>query len=66
MPIIDEMAAKHASKLLRLTRLNAVPAPYDPILQLQESLFQQRKAGEIDDTWVMLQVRAISCTQRDC
>lgn len=42
--------------VLRVTQLNAVPAAYAPILRLQELLFEQRKAGLIPDTLLMLEV----------
>ncbi len=45
-----------ASRLLRVTRLNALPAAYFPILQLQELLFEQRRKGLIPDTLLQLQV----------
>lgn len=42
--------------ILRVTKLNAVPAGYQAIMALQEAIFQQRKVGAIEDTMLMLQV----------
>ena len=41
---------------IRVTEFNRVPALYTNVLELQESLFAQRKANLIDDTLLVLQV----------
>lgn len=48
--------ASAVQRLLRITALNAVPAAYDPILRLQELLFEQRRQGLIPDTLLQLEV----------
>lgn len=46
--------------LLRVTRLNDVPAGYKVIMALQDVLFQQRKLDQIADTMLLLQVSPAS------
>jgi hypothetical protein len=42
--------------LLRVTRLNVIPASYAPVLELQKLLWEQRKQDLIDDTLLILEV----------
>jgi rRNA pseudouridine-1189 N-methylase Emg1 (Nep1/Mra1 family) len=44
-------------QIIRITEFNRVPALYTSVLELQESLFAQRKANLIDDTLLVLQVQ---------
>ncbi|PSC75351.1 octanoyltransferase [Micractinium conductrix] len=44
-----------AQRLLHVTRLNATPATYAPILRLQEALFEARRRGDIPDTLLQLE-----------
>lgn len=56
-----------AQRLLHVTRLNATPATYAPILRLQEALFEARRRGDIPDTLLQLEVRLGSSTSLfDC
>lgn len=48
-------AVRNGSKSLRVTTLNAVPALYRSVMELQEYLFARRKANTIDDTLLVLQ-----------
>lgn len=40
---------------IRVTSLNRVPALYSRVLELQKLLFAKRKAGDVDDTLLVLQ-----------
>ena len=42
--------------MLRVTRLNDVPAGYNVIMALQDAIFQQRKLNLVEDTMLLLQV----------
>ena len=50
-------ACRELGRLLRVSQLNATPAAYGPVLDLQQLLWAQRKAGLIADTLLQLQVR---------
>jgi hypothetical protein len=47
---------RHASAVLRVTRLNAIPAPYAQTMEIHDELFERRKQDAIRDTVIILQV----------
>lgn len=49
------MSSHASSQVLRVTRLNTVPALYRSVMELQDYLFAGRKANSIDDTLLVLQ-----------
>lgn len=55
----DNCKPPMGDKLLRITKLNLISAPYAPILRLQELLWEQRRQGLISDTMLVLEVRSI-------
>ena len=52
--------------LLHVTRLAASPVAYEPVLRLQELLFEKRKADTIGDTLLLLEASApaVACARR--